>query len=211
MEKPRTERHLFIRNHWKPIVSIWVIIFVGSITTALKSLTKEQFIGGLWIVLLVNIYFLTLRFSKKAPILGRLKEILTGTLFTLGVSYFSLLHDSLPNREILIYQCAFGLLCFTNVLLISHWEFKIDQEQDEANLTQRGRNNSILFQTALATCLAGGVILSLDDLNLFASAVLLSTIALGFLNLFIKRNGTDTLKPLIDVPLMLPFLLFFIF
>jgi hypothetical protein len=205
--KPRTERHRFMRHHWKRMLSIWVGVFISSVILASKSLPTAHLVGGLWLVLLVNVYFLLLHFSKKIPLLGSLKEILTGALFSLGVSYFPVLSEQGVTNSLLIHQCAFGLLCLTNVLLISHWEFRIDQEQVEAKLAQRSRNRDALLLVAFCTTISTGLLMTATEPGVFNYSLLLSGSALALLHLYAAKQGTDYLKSLIDVPLMLPFFL----
>ncbi|MCZ6675437.1 MAG: hypothetical protein O7C75_21120 [Verrucomicrobia bacterium] len=210
-QKPTTERHAYIRGHWRTMVVIWLTVFISSFILAYLRLPKLEFIGGLWITILINLYFLTLRFSGKIPTLGSLKEILTATLFTIGVSFFPLL--TLPEIlfQYLWLQVIFGVLCFTNVLLISHWEHWIDRGQEEHSLSQRSSNRSTLLKILLTNLIGLGLVMAFMLPGIFSLAFLISSA--GICVLYLRGRGSETgkLKFLIDLPLMLPFLLFFFF
>ena len=210
-QKATTERHAFIRRHWKTFLALWITFFAGSILFSFLKLPRFEFFGGLWIVVLINVYFLILRFSGKIPRLGYFKEILTGTLFAIGVSYFPLLSLKEITLQPLALQVLFGGLCFTNVLLISHWEHKIDRAQNESSLSQRSSNRSALIKILLMNLVGLGFILSLVLPTLFSWTFLLSSALLGLLYLRSRTGDQDHLKFLIDLPLIVPLLLFFIF
>jgi hypothetical protein len=210
-QKPRTKRHRFVKDHWLVFLSIWIVIFCTTVPFAYLQLSRAQFVGGLWIMALVNLYFLLLKFSKRITLLGSLKEILTGTLFSLGVSFFPIVVITEVTLNPLILQALFGLLCVLNVLLISHWEFKIDLAQNESNLSQQGHNRHALLIIMVSANLISGVLMSLLDFGIFSTSLLFSALGIACLHLYTARNGSENLKSLIDVPLMLPLLLFFFF
>lgn len=210
-KKPRTKRHRFIKTHWLVFLSIWVVIFSSITPFAYFNLSQEHFIGGLWIMVLVNLYFILLKFSKRIAILGSLKEILTGTLFSLGVSFFPILALTEISLATIILQASFGLLCVFNVFLISHWEFRIDQGQKESNLSQHGLDRHVILMIMISVNLISGVTMSLLDFGIFSSSLLISTSAITCLHIYTTKHGSGNLKPLIDVPLMLPLFLIFFF
>jgi hypothetical protein len=209
-EKPTTRRHAFIRRHWRKISSLWIFLFIGSISFSMVTLSKAELLGGLWITLLINLYFIFLKLSKTNTALGSLKEILTGTLFSLGVSYFPVVLFNGLAFEIVEEQIIFGLLCFANVLLISHWEHKIDAQQQEVKLSQTGLNRDALLKLLLAFLNCTAIVLVATNRGIFSWSVLLSSLAIWFLYLAARAKGAQNLKFLIDAPLMLPCLLFFI-
>lgn len=210
-QKPRTERHQFIYKNRVFISVLWLVVFLSIIPFAFFNLPHRHFIGGLWITALVNAYFLLLRLSKTIPGLGSLKEILTAALFSIGVSYFPLLSLAGGLNNTLFLQLAFGLLCFSNVMLISHWEHRIDRGQQEAKLSQNNINRETLLKVLLLTL----TILGFGSVEfipgVFAWAFILSLTGIWCLHLYTARKGNQNLKFLIDAPLMLPFLLFLFF
>jgi membrane associated rhomboid family serine protease len=210
-KKPTTRRHAFIRNNWKTILTVWLIVFTSILILSIFTLSKAEFIGGLWITLLINLYFLILKLSKRIPILGSLKEIFTGTLFALGVSYFPIFLLKDVAYETVGTQITFGLLCFANVILISHWEHTIDKHQQEGKLSQRRFDRDVLLKVLLTMLGCYGIYLVTMANELFSWAVLLSSMGLSILYLEANNRGYYNLKFLIDVPLILPCLLFFIF
>ena len=207
-EKPVTRRHRFIRENWKKIVITWGAVFIGSVALSIATLSQRELIGGFWLVILINLYFLLIRLSKRIPILGSLKEIITGTLFSIGVSYFPLLMFHETGRDPYLDQILFALLCFSNVLLISHWDHSIDQQQQEKKLSQRGIQRDAILKLLLLAQGCLGILLVTLYMDLFSWALLISAIALWMLHLEAKLNGTENLKFLIDAPLILPVLLF---
>lgn len=207
ISKPTTERHAFIRSHWRSTVVIWFIIFGAILVFAVLILTRLELIGGLWLAVLINLYFLTLRFSGKLPSLGSIKEILTGTLFSIGVSFFPLL--TLPGITLdhVWSQIFFGILCFANVLLISHWEHRIDRAQREQSLTQRTSNSTHLLRIVLINLLGLAIILAVASPGIFSWSFFTSAVGIGALYLHTRGRDPGGIKFLIDVPLMLPLFL----
>ena len=209
--KPMTRRHAFIRKNSRVIIIFWLIAFFSILSFSILKLSKAEIIGGLWITFLINLYFLILKLSKRIHILGSMKEILTGSLFSIGVSYFPVFALTTVSYDVVGDQVIFGLLCFANVLLISHWEHKIDEQQQEEKLSQRSYNRDGLLKLLLIGLGCTGIALVTMSFGLFSWSVLLSSLAIWFLYLNARLNGFHDLKFLIDAPLMLPCLLFFLF
>lgn len=202
--KTMTRRHQFIRSNWRTIVTVWTILFLVSVTFSFVMLTKEEFVGGIWLVILIILYFALIRISKSIPILGSSKEIITGSLFSIGVSYFPLLSLENPQSSQHINQVIFAVLCFSNVLLISHWDHAIDQEQQEKNLSQILNKRETILKILLLGQNCFAFILVIMHMDFFSCALMISAISLWILHLKAKYNGPEQLKFLIDAPLILP-------
>ena len=210
-EKPITRRHQFIRNNWKAIVVIWGTLFISILIFSITNLSHTEFWGGIWLVILINLYFLLIRLSRGIPFLGSLKEIITGTLFSIGVSYFPLLLLSDPDSQVYIDQILFAILCFSNVLLISHWDHSIDKEQKEKKLSQLRIHHDVILKLLLVGQVSASILWVITSVGIFNWALLLSAVCLWMLYLQAKLNGTDKLKFLIDAPVILPVILFLFF
>ena len=209
--KTMTRRHLFIRNNWKTIVSIWTILFIGIVLFSLTTLSQKELIGGTWLVILINLYFLLIRISRSIPFLGSLKEIITGTLFSVGVSYFPLLMLPDAGNEAYMDQTLFAILCFSNVLLISHWDHTIDKDQQEKKLSQQNIHHSVILKLLLIGQVGVSIFWVISRNGLINWALLLSATCLWVLYLAAKLRGKDQLKFLIDAPLIIPLILIIIF
>lgn len=209
-EKPTTRRHAFIRGHWRKITALWIVILVSNVTFSIRSLDPAELWGGIWIVVLINLYILVVRLSRKIPLLGSLKEILTATLFSLGVSFFPAMSLEDAMFGLFYEQMVFGLLCLANVWLISHWERDIDAVQKEAKLSQRTLYNETLLKLFLAGLGFWSIFEATTKQDLFSRALLVSSLALWILFLEARLKGPRQLKFLIDAPLMLPAFLFFL-
>ncbi|MCB1123317.1 MAG: hypothetical protein KJT03_17315 [Verrucomicrobiae bacterium] len=208
--KPTTRRHAFIRSHWKKIAVVWIVVLVSSVAFSILQLNFTELMGGLLIVVLINLYFLILKISRKVPLLGSLKEILTATLFSIGVSYFPVMSLSESFFNLLYEQVIFGLLCFANILLISHWEHEIDALQEEAKLSQRSLNRENLLKLVLVSLGFWSIFQVTTQHEIFSWALLISSLAMWLLFLEARLRGSRQLKFLIDVPLMLPVIVLFL-
>ncbi len=209
--KTLTRRHQFIRNHWKSIVTIWILLFASMVLFSKTMLSKEEFLGGIWLVILINLYFLLIKISRTIPFLGSLKEIITGTLFSIGVSYFPLLMLSDPSNQAYVDQILFAILCFSNVLLISHWDHSIDKEQKEKTLSQQNIHHRVILKLLLIGQIFGSILWVLSKAGILYWTLLLSATCLWMLYLAAKLKGTDQLKFLIDAPLIISGLLLLLF
>jgi len=205
--KRMTRRHQFIRSNWRKIATVWIILFIVAVTFSYVMLTKEEFIGGTWLVILIILYFTLIRISKSIPILGSSKEIITGTLFSIGVSYFPLLSLESPQNLQYLNQVIFAVLCFSNVLLISHWDHAIDLEQQDKNLSQFLDKRETILKILLLGQNCFAFILVITHMDFFSCALMISAISLWILNLKAKYSGPEQLKFLIDAPLILPALM----
>lgn len=210
-EKPITRRHQFIRNNWKAIVVIWGTLFISILIFSITNLSHTEFWGGIWLVILINLYFLLIRLSRGIPFVGSLKEIITGTLFSVGVSYFPLLILLEPSSAVYFDQIVFAVLCFSNVLLISHWDHSIDKEQEEKKLSQLSIHHDVILKLLLIGQVCASILWVISRVGIFNWALLISAVCLWILYLQAKLNGAGKLKFLIDAPLILPTLLLIIY
>jgi hypothetical protein len=206
-DMPITRRHQFIRNNWKAIIAIWGVLFISIFLFSISNLSHAELWGGIWLVVLINLYFLLIRLSRGIPFLGSIKEIVTGTLYSIGVSFFPLLMLSEPSNTEYLDQIVFALLCFSNVLLISHWDHSIDKEQKEKKLSQLRIHHDVILKLLLIGQVCVSIILVISRVGIFNWALLISAVCLWMLYLQVKLNGADKLKFLIDAPLILPGLL----
>ena len=205
--KPITRRHRFVQTNKKTILSIWGFLFVGIVVFSIFQLPGEIFAGGLWLVLLINSYFLLIRLARGIPFLGSLKEIITGTLFSVGVSYFPLLLLPYQSSSEYLDQILFAILCFSNVLLLSHWDHAIDKGQLENRLSQGNFDP----KATLNLLLIGQCCLCMLNLvtrsGILGWALFLSAPLLWALYLESQRTETAHTKYLIDAPLIFPIIL----
>lgn len=209
--KPITQRHRFVQTNRNTILSIWGFLFVGIVVFSVFILPGEILAGGLWLVLLINLYFLLIRLARGIPFLGSIKEIITGTLFSVGVSYFPLL--LLPHHSSSEYmdQVLFAILCFSNVLLLSHWDHAIDKGQHENRLSQGNFDSkstlNILLVGQCCLCILNLVTRS----SILGWALFLSAPLLWTLYLESQRSQSAQTKYLIDAPLIVPAILLVLF
>ena len=206
--KPLTRRHRFIRRNWKTILSLWIASFLGIVVFSVLNLSGEELAGGLWIIILINLYFLLIRLSRGLPFLGSAKEIITGSLFAVGVSYFPLLQIASQTQTEFIDQMRFAVLCFSNVLLISYWDHAIDLGQLEGKLSQRILHHETVINLLLIGQVCAGFLFIATREGVINLALLIATACLWILFLAGKRSSTDQTKFLIDAPLMVPALCF---
>lgn len=199
----RTRRHHFYAAYRRPVVILWLFVFVASASAALLTLRPGEIVGGLLVLAAVLFYFVRVhllpRASFKLP-----KEVQVAFLFAAGVALFlipqltalSALHLTLPLG-------LFSVLCLLNCALIGYWEIELDAQPLGHSLLRYSALRSKLPKAAIGlTCCAALSLLFDREVAPLYGAISLS--ALLLFELSRAQLSPAALRVLGDAALLTP-------
>jgi len=199
-----TERHRFHQRHFNVLLGVMILAIVVD-ATQIYFIRRVVFFSGLWLSLLVAVYFLIQqRF-------GFMKELLGSLLYTGGVLLIPLSVKGYIPGPFILPVLQFGMVAWINLLLFS----MIDQWRDE-------KDHHPSFATTFGQAVTGRVLLflfilsallSVIQLSLFPSkplaTLILVLMSIFLLFIFLKKKyfeREDRYRLLGDAVFMLPFI-----
>lgn len=205
----QTQRHWFyLRARW-PIFILWLAVLIGALASSFTRLNRAELASGFILLGPVGLYLLSHQLVHREHPWRAPKEICVALLLAGGVACFPAAQR--PNEAISLFAplALFGLLCFANCLLISHWENEVDRAHGQTSLARQfphGRPLAHALPWAVAA-LAGALLFAGPTrLRAIAACSLASGILLGALDLGHARFGRQLSRALADITLMTPFL-----
>lgn len=119
-----TTRHQFYIRHCRSVVSVWLVICIGSLGLALTLLEPQELVGGALLAAAMLGYFFSRHRGRpeRHP-----KEAQIALLFALGVGLMPLLGGASPAL-LLLFSTLFATLIFLNCAFIALWEGAHDLE-----------------------------------------------------------------------------------
>jgi len=150
-----TARHQLAARWRGHFLSVWMVILVATIATALISLDGQSLAAGSAVLALCLIHTA----CSQRPAVRRLtKELCVGVIFGAGTGVF-FAGSSLPPADtfaLLIGLLALAIACFANCVLVARWEVTIDQKLGRQSLALAlGRRSSRLGIYAWLTAFTG--------------------------------------------------------
>lgn len=204
LDQGTTERHKLYREHWLMFLVPWTLLFVFIIFFAFSTLEINVFLSGVVLVVLINLYYLFVRFARKIPLLGASKEILTAAIFSVGVSFFSLHHPNGEAEKFYLFQIAFGLLCLINLSNISFRDQIYSASQNEKTLPHYTQNYLVVNGLLLLATIGAGIYFIQMGNSKFAIPYLIGWASTVTYLIITRNKNVDTARYWADVPLMIP-------
>ncbi len=202
--QPSTERHKLYRKHWKVFLIPWALLFTFMVTHAYQVLDPAVFVSGVGLVVLINLYYLLVRLARSYLFLGAAKEILTATIFTVGVSFFSLHGKGVESMSLITPQIAFGLLCFINLLMISQRDKLYAISQNEKTLPHHTSHIRTITALLFAICTGLGLYFFVTSKLGFAIPYTIALVGTLTFLILSRNHKVGTARYWADVPLILP-------
>lgn len=198
---PAILRRSFYRRYSKRVASIWLVVCLLSVAVALWSLTSQEFMNGVLLLLVTLTYLLNVHLRQPTLLP---KEAHIGLIFAAGVTLF--VWPQRPSWPLLLACALFAALCFINCGFIARWERASDGRHQEPSLARRyPRLTRALPRLAHALGL-GGLAAALYTPNLgplFAS-ISLSAWLLYLLHRASPQLNKDACRTLADAALLTP-------
>ena len=201
----RTERHHFYQLRRWPVALVWLLVFVADLVVATTTLTTRELLAGTVLLVLVLVYLLSHQLVHRHRRWRLPKELCIALLLTGGVCVFLI---TTPQVDALTASAAlFGLLCFANCALISHWEHDVDVAHQQSSLAVDSDNPPWLIPllpwTVAGVALASFAV-SVDPQRIVAACTLASAVLLGIVDRLERQTGRRVARVLSDVALLTP-------
>lgn len=135
----RTPRHYFyLRWRW-PVFAVWMLVLIGSVALAARSLDAREWIFSLALLAPALAYLLSHQFVHRHHPWRAPKELCVAGILTLGVAIYPLAAANSLAEALRLAGPAglFFLLALANCLLISDWERDVDLGQGQTSLPLR--------------------------------------------------------------------------
>ncbi len=207
----QTQRHWFYQRARWPIAGLWVVVLAGAIAVSCFRLTRAELIAGFILLGPVGLYLLSHQLVHREHPWRAPKELCVALLLAGGVACFPAAQRPGSAISLLVPLALFGLLCFANCLLISHWENEVDRVHGQTSLARQfpgGRPLARALPWTIAVLAAAVLVLGPGRLRPVAACSIASGILLGVLDLAHFRIGRQMSRALADITLMTPFVLF---
>lgn len=205
-----TQRHWFHRERRVLIAAVWVAVLVAALVVSLRVLDRRELVAGLILLVPVLAYLLSHQWVHRGHPWRAPKEICVALLFVAGVACFPAARQPDLLRQEALPLLVFGVLCFADCALISHWEHAVDRSHGQTSLalqfpTGRVYARVLPWATAAAALALAGFGRA-GDRPLFACASLSGGL-LGTIDLLEPRLGRQLARALVDLALLTPWLL----
>jgi len=202
----QTHRHRFYQRWRWPLFAGWVLVLAADLAVSARGLTRAEFQGGGFLLLLVAAYLLShqlvhRRLAARAP-----KEVCVAFLLGSGAALFPAVHPGVSPAALAAPAALFMLLCFANCALISVWEDDVDRRHGQTSLALQFRATPALAR-ALPWALAAGAGAALAlgrPARATAACAAASAVLLGLVDLAEGRIGRRAARVLADAVLLTP-------
>lgn len=206
----QTQRHWFYQQARWPVAAVWLAVLVGAVAMSFTRLSRAEMTFGFILLGPVGLYLLSHQLVHRESPWRLPKELCVALLLVGGVGCFPLAQRPDAAISLLVPLALFGLLCFANCLLISHWENEVDRAHGQTSLARQfphGRPLAYALPWAVAAVAAGLLVFGPHRLDAIAACTLASGVLLGALDRLHNRVGRQLARALADVTLMTPYVL----
>ncbi|MBW8780898.1 MAG: hypothetical protein JF599_03275 [Verrucomicrobia bacterium] len=221
-ESVQTQRHHFyIAWRW-PVLGVSIAAVLLALTIAMTHLPSREWVASLILVLPTLAYLLSHQFVHRGHPLRVPKELCIASLFALGTvlapAVFALPPELSFGHAVHVIGSArfspiglplglFGLLCLTNLVLISAWEKEVDVRHGQTSLALQLSSRRqfihglpwLLALLGLSTAMRSRGMVQMTEL-----CVVMSALFLGVLDRFEYRIGRQAARALVDLTLLTP-------
>ena len=218
----KTQRHSFyIRWRW-PVFGVGVVAIAGCALIALTRLGLREWLAGFILVAPTLVYLLSHQLLHRLNPWRVPKEICIALIFCLGTALAPLvlalpaqiqvchvIRDVGPGTLAALWGPLglFGLLCFTNLALISAWEYEVDKQHGQTSLALQFSRRLDLIHTLPWLLALLGFIAALrthDAERMAALCVTASALLLATLDRAEPKLGREAARALVDLALLTP-------
>jgi hypothetical protein len=228
-ESVQTQRHHFyIAWRW-PVLGVSITVVAVALALAITHLPAREWVASLILVVPTSAYLLSHQFVHRGHPLRVPKELCIASLFTLGTALapvvFALpapplnLGDAFQAlasarfSPLWLSLSLFGLLCLTNLVLISAWEEEVDVRHGQMSLAmQLSRRRHFIHALPWLLALLGltAAWRSHGLVQITALCAAMSALFLGVLDHFEHRIGRQAARALVDLTLLTPIAVLFL-
>jgi hypothetical protein len=207
----QTQRHWFYQQARWPVAAVWLAVLVAAVTISFDRLSRAELTAGFVLLGPVGLYLLSHQLVHRQHPWRAPKELCVALLLAGGAACFPVAPRPGAMISLAVPLALFGLLCFANCLLISHWENEVDRAHGQTSLARQFPHGRPLAH-ALPWAVAGGAatlfFAGAGPLRGVAVSSVASGILLGTLDHAHRRIGRQLARALADLTLMTPFILY---
>jgi len=207
-EQIRTQRHFFAQRYRWPLCMGWIVLLGTDLAVSFRFLTSQELEAGFVLLLPTGLYLVSHQAIHRHHPLRLPKEICVALLLGAGTVVFILAQPEASRVAVAIGGGLFVALAFTNCLLISVWETKVDKIQGQTSLAVQSQRSMVIARTlpwliAVIALLLGWAERG-RDLSVLSFCATASAVLFALIDIAEPRLGWQLARVLVDAVLLSP-------